>query len=155
MKQPGQFRLIPKEVSAIQRNGTLHRDLEIAEWMERSQPFGEYRAGAGAFVVATPTGDLLVGPDDWIIRCAGRFLPCPDQVFSVIATGAEMSEPSLCSECCDAVPPAELSRILSSGAWLCADCLQEYQLLLEVQEPPAELDRNHLLLRPEPQAVRP
>ena len=153
MNQPRQFRLTPKEVSAIQRNGTLHRDLEIAEWMERSQPYGEYRAGAGAFVIATPTGDLLVGPDDWIIRCAGQFLPCPDQVFSAITTGAEMSEPSLCSECCDAVPPAELSPI-PSGARLCADCLQEYQLLLEVQDPPAELDRNPLR-RPEPQAVRP
>ena len=154
MNQPRQFRLTSKEVSAIQRNGTLHRDLEVAQWMERSQPYGEYRAGAGAFVIATPTGDLLVGPDDWIIRCAGRFLPCPDQVFSAITTGVEMSEPSLCSECCDAVPPAELTPI-QSGARLCRDCLQEYQLLLEVPDPPAELDRNHLLRRPEPQAVRP
>ncbi len=153
MNQPRQFRLTPKQVSAIQRNGTLHRDLEIAQWMERSQPYGEYRAGAGAFVIATPTGDLLVGPDDWIIRCAGRFLPCPDQVFSAIATGAEMSEPSLCSECCDAVPPAELSP-LPSGARLCTDCLQEYQLLLEVPDLPAELDRNPLH-RLERQAVRP
>ncbi len=153
MNQPRQFRLTPNEVSAIQRNGTLHRDLDIAQWMERSQPYGEYRAGAGVFVIATPTGDLLVGPDDWIIRCAGRFLPCPDQVFSAITTGAEMSEPSLCSECCDAVPHAELSPI-PSGARLCTDCLQEYQLVLEVPDPPAELDRNHLC-RPEPQAVRP
>ena len=153
MNQPRQIRLAPREVSAIQRNGTLHRDLEIAQWMERSQPYGEYRAGAGTFVIATPTGDLLVGPDDWIIRCEGKFLPCPDQVFSAITTGAEMSEPSLCSECCDAVPPAELSPI-PSGAWLCRDCLQEYQLLLELQDPPAELDRNPLR-RPEPQAVRP
>ncbi len=153
MNQPRQFRLRPKEVSAIQRNGTSHRDLHIAEWMERSQPYGEYRGGAGAFVIVTPAGDLLVGPDDWIVRCAGRFLPCPNQVFSAIAIGAETSEPFPCSECCDAVPPAELSAI-PSGARLCADCLQEYQLLLDVQDPPAELDRNPLH-RPELQAVRP
>jgi hypothetical protein len=123
--------------------------------MERSQPYGEYRAEAGAFVIVTPKGDLLVGPNDWIICCAGQFVPCPGHVFTALIAGAEMSEPSLCAECCDAVPPAELSPIPSSGTWLCADCLQEYQLLLEVQEPPAELDRNHLLLRPEQQAVRP
>ncbi len=153
MKHLRQFRLIPGEVLAIQRNGTSHRDLHIAEWMERSQPYGEYRAGAGAFVIVTPTGDLLVGPDDWIIRCAGQFLPCSDQVFSAIATGADMSEPSLCSECCDDVPPAELSPI-PSGARLCADFLQEYQILLEIEDAPAELDRN-ALRRPEPQAIRP
>jgi hypothetical protein len=116
MNQPRQFRLTSKGVSAMRRNGTLHRDLKITEWMERSQPYGEYQAGTGAFVIVTPTGDLSVGPDDWIIRCAGRFQPCPDQVFSAIATGAEMYEPSLCSECCDAVPPDELSPIPSSGA---------------------------------------
>jgi hypothetical protein len=154
MYQPRQFRLTSKEVSAIQRSGTLHRDLEIAQWMERSQPHGEYRAGAGVLVIVTPTGDLLVGPDDWIIRCAGQFLPCPNQVFSAITVCAEMSEPSRCSECCDAVPPAEFSPIPSSGAWFCTDCLQEHQLLLEIQDPPAELDRNPLR-RPERQAVRP
>ena len=153
MNQPHQFRLAPKVVSAMRRDGTLHRDLEIAQWMERSQPYGEYRAGAGAFVIVTPTGDLLVGPDDWIIRCAGQFLPCSDQVFSAITAGAEMFEPSPCSECCDAVPPAELSPI-SSGARRWTDSLQEYQLLLELQGPPAELDRNPLR-RPERQAVRP
>jgi hypothetical protein len=109
MNQPCQFRLTTNEVSAIQRDGTLHRDLEIAERIERSQPYGEYRAGAGVFVIVTPTGDLLVRPEDWVIRCAGRFLPCPDQVFSAITAGSEMFEPFLCSECCDAVPPAELS----------------------------------------------
>jgi|SRR6478609_1328741 len=153
MNQPRQFRLTPRAVPAMQRNGTVRRDLEVAEWMERSRPYGEYRAGGGALVIATPAGDLLVGPDDWAIRCAGRFLPCPDQVFSAITTGVEMFEPSVCSECCDAVPPTEISPI-PSGAWPCTDCLQEYQLLLELQDPPAELDRNPLR-RPEPQAVRP
>ena len=66
MNQPRQFHLIPGEVLAIQRNGTPHRDLEIAEWMERSQPYGEYRATTGAFVVITPTVrtyrlDLMIG----------------------------------------------------------------------------------------------
>ena len=153
MNQPRQFRLTPRAVPAMQRNGTVRRDLEVAEWMERSRPYGEYRAGGGALVIATPAGDLLVGPDDWAIRCAGRFLPCPDQVFSAITTGVEMFEPSVCSECCDAVPPTEISPI-PSGAWPCTDCLQEYQLLLELQGPPAELDRNPLR-RPERQAVRP
>ena len=97
MKQPRQFRLPPKEFVAMQRNGTLRRDLEIAEWMQRSQPYGEYRATIGAFKIVTPTGDLRTGPDDWIIRCAGRFLPCPNQVFSTIITGV----PDL---------PAELDR---------------------------------------------
>ena len=49
MNQPRQFQLIPGEVLAIQRNGTPRRDLEIAEWMERSQPYGEYRAASRRF----------------------------------------------------------------------------------------------------------
>ena len=102
MNQPRQFHLIPGEVLAIQRNGTPHRDLEIAEWMERSQPHGEYRATTGAFVVITPTVDLPAGTDDWIVRFAdGRFMPCPDRVFAAIAIAAATSapQPSLCSEC--------------------------------------------------------
>jgi hypothetical protein len=79
--------------------------------MQRSQPYGEYRAGTDTFAVITPTGDLPAGPDDWIVRCADRFLPGPDRVFTAITTGAEVPEPSLCSECCDPVPPAELYPI--------------------------------------------
>ena len=144
MNQPRQFHLIPGEVLAIQRNGTPHRDLEIAEWMERSQPHGEYRATTGAFIVITPTVDLPAGTDDWIVRFAdGRFMPCPDRVFAAIAIAAATSapQPSLCSDCCDPVPLAELYPI-PSGAQLCTDCLLEYQLLLEVPGLSAELDRN-------------
>ena len=143
MNQPRQFHLIPGEVLAIQRNGTPHRDLEIAEWMERSQPHGEYRATTGAFVVITPTEDLPAGPDDWIVRFAdGRFMPCPDRVFAAIAIAAATSapQPSLCSECCDPVPLAELYPI-PSGAQLCTDCLLEYQFL-QAPDRSAELDRN-------------
>jgi len=143
MNQPRQFHLIPGEVLAIQRNGTPHRDLEIAEWMERSQPHGEYRATTGAFVVITPTADLPAGTDDWIVRFAdGRFMPCPDRVFAAIAIAAATSapQPSLCSECCDPVPLAELYPI-PSGAQLCTDCLLEYQFL-QAPDRSAELDRN-------------
>jgi len=143
MNQPRQFHLIPGEVLAIQRNGTPHRDLEIAEWMERSQPHGEYRATTGAFVVITPTVDLPAGTDDWIVRFAdGRFMPCPDRVFTAIAIAAAKSapQPSLCSECCDPVPLAELYPI-PSGAQLCTDCLLEYQFL-QAPDRSAELDRN-------------
>jgi hypothetical protein len=143
MNQPRQFHLIPGEVLAIQRNGTPHRDLEIAEWMERSQPHGEYRATTGAFVVITPTVDLPAGTDDWIVRFAdGRFMPCPDRVFAAIAIAAATSapQPSLCSECCDPVPLAELYPI-PSGAQLCTDCLLEYQFL-QAPDRSAELDRN-------------
>ena len=143
MNQPRQFHLIPGEVLAIQRNGTPHRDLEIAEWMDRSQPHGEYRATTGAFVVITPTVDLPAGTDDWIVRFAdGRFMPCPDRVFAAIAIAAATSapQPSLCSECCDPVPLAELYPI-PSGAQLCTDCLLEYQFL-QAPDRSAELDRN-------------
>jgi len=143
MNQPRQFHLIPGEVLAIQRNGTPHRDLEIAEWMERSQPHGEYRATTGAFIVITPTVDLPAGTDDWIVRFAdGRFMPCPDRVFAAIAIAAATSapQPSLCSECCDPVPLAELYPI-PSGAQLCTDCLLEYQFL-QAPDRSAELDRN-------------
>ena len=144
MNQPRQFHLIPGEVLAIQRNGTPHRDLEIAEWMERSQPHGEYRATTGAFIVITPTVDLPAGPDDWIVRFAdGRLMPCPGRVFTAITFAAAEAapQPSLCSECCDPVPFAELYPI-PSGAQLCAGCLLEYQLLLEAPDLSAELDRK-------------
>ena len=144
MNQPRQFHLIPGEVLAIQRNGTSRRDLEIAEWMERSQPHGEYRAATGAFVVITPTVDLPAGPDDWIVRFAdGRLMPCPGRVFTAITFAAAEAapQPSLCSECCDPVPFAELYPI-PSGTQLCAGCLLEYQLLLEAPDLSAELDRK-------------
>lgn len=144
MNQPRQFRLTTEDVVAIQRNGTLRRDLVIADWMQRCRPYGEYRAGAGSFVVISPTGELSAGPDDWIIRCANRFLPCPAPVFSVFTNTTdvgEVPEPSMCSECCDPVPPADLHPI-PSGAKLCADCLLEYQVLLEAPDPSVELDRS-------------
>ena len=37
MDQPRQFRLTSEEVFAMQRNGTVCRDLEIADWMGRSE----------------------------------------------------------------------------------------------------------------------
>ena len=74
MNQPRQFQLTPGEVLAIQRNGTPHRDLEIAEWMERSQPHSEYRATTGAFVVITPTVDLPAGTDHCDRRLRRRSL---------------------------------------------------------------------------------
>jgi len=143
MNQSRQFQLIPGEVLAIQRNGTPRRDLEITEWMERSQPYGEYRAATGAFVVITPTVDLPAGPDDWIVRFAdGRFMPCPDRIFTAVTVAsAEAPQLSLCSECCDLVRPAELYPI-PSGARLCTDFLLEYQLLLEAPDMSAELDRS-------------
>jgi hypothetical protein len=76
MNQPRQFRLPPKEIAAIRRNGTLRRDLQIAEWMQRSQPYGEYRATTDAFMIVTPTGDLQTAPYDCVIPCAGRFSCC-------------------------------------------------------------------------------
>ena len=127
------LRLLAGEISAMQRDGTMHRDLEIAEWMEHSHPYGEYRAGSGTFVVVTSAGDLTVGPDDWIVRCNDQFLPCPHRVLAALTGGTEASEPSLCSECCDTVPPEQLHPNLS-GALLCMDCLLEYQLQLETPE---------------------
>ena len=157
MNQPRQFHLIPDEVLAIQRNGTPHRDLEIAEWMERSQPYGEYRATTGAFVVITPTVtvDLPAGPDDWIVRFAdGRFMPCPDRVFTAITVAvAEAPQPSLCSECGDPAAPAELYPV-PSGAQLGTDCRLEYQLLVEAPDLSGELDRQPAR-RSTPQEARP
>ena len=112
--------------------------------MERSQPHGEYRATTCAFVVITPTVDLPAGTDDWIVRFAdGRFMPCPDRVFTAIAIAAAKSapQPSLCSECCDPVPLAELYPIPSS-AELCTDCALEYRLLLNAPDLSAELHRD-------------
>ena len=136
-----QFRLTGDEVVAIQRDGTLRRDLDIVEWMERSVPHGEYRASADAFVVSTATENLRAGTDDWIVRLAdGRFLPCSGALLTAITCGpAELARPSLCEECGDAVPPADLNHV-NSGARLCLDCLLEYQLLLETPEQSAELD---------------
>ena len=105
-----QFQLTVGDVVAIQRDGTLQRDLDIAEWMERSHPHGEYRCSAEAFVVSTSTVDLPAGTDDWIVGFAdGRFIPCPDRLFSAITRAVpEAPLPSPCSECCDPVPPAGL-----------------------------------------------
>ena len=143
MNRPREFQLTVGDVVAIQRDGTLPTDLDIAEWMERSEPHGEYRCSADSFVVSTPDVDLPAGTDDWIVRFAdGRFMPCPDRVFSAITRAApEAPLPSLCSECCDPVPPAELHP-LASGTRLCTDCLLEYQLLLETPDLSAELDRK-------------
>ena len=134
MGQPGQFRLRAEAVSAIQRNGTVCRDVEIADWMGRSEPYGEYRAGGGEFYFVTPSGDLRAGVDDWIVRCAGRFVPCPVGLFEVLTgeTTARAAE-SVCSECCDPVPHADLFLVASGE--LCQDCLLEYQLLLEAPDP--------------------
>lgn len=156
MNQPRQFRLTTQDVYAIQRNGTLRRDLEIADWMQRCRPFGEYRAGAGSFVVITSTGEWPAGPDDWIIRYGNRFLTCPARVFTVLTNTtdvAEVPDPSMCAECCDPVPPADLHS-MPAGAKLCADCLLEYQVLLEAPDLSAELDKNpgH---RSEEQGARP
>src|ERR1700712_1992804 len=142
MNHPRRFRLTTEDVVAMQRNGTLQRDLEIADWMQRCRPYGEYRSSADSFVVITPAGELLAGPDDWIIRCADRFLPCPARVFTVFANTTdvgEVPEPSMCAECCDPVPPGDLYSI-TSGAKLCADCLLEYQVLLETPDLSAGLD---------------
>ena len=76
MTQPRQFTLTSIAVFAVQRNGTLRKDLEIAEWMERSEPHGEYCAGPGMFRVVTPAGDLQAAGDDWILRCGDQFVPC-------------------------------------------------------------------------------
>lgn len=129
MYQPRQLRLLADEVSAMQRDGTMHRDLEIAEWMEQSHPYGEYRAGSGAFVVVTPAGDLTVGPNDWIVRCNYQFLTCPRHVLAALTD--DTPAPSLCAECCDPVPPAQLLPI-PTGARLCSDCLLEHQLQLQL-----------------------
>jgi len=128
--QPRQFRLLTDEILAMQRDGTMHRDLEIAEWMEQSHPYGEYRAGSGTFAVVTAAGDLTVGPDDWIIRCKDEFLPCPKSVLAALTNDAPA--PSRCSECCDPVPPEQLHPI-PTGARLCSDCLLEHQLQLQLE----------------------
>src|ERR1700712_4261409 len=112
--------LLSAEITAMQRNGTMHRDLEIAQWMEQSRPYGEYRAGSGTFVVVTPTGDLTAAPDDWIVRCKDQILPCPCLVLAALTGDAPA--PSLCSECCDPVPPGQLHPI-PTGARPCRDCL--------------------------------
>jgi hypothetical protein len=116
------------EVSAIQRDGTTLRDVQIADWMGRSDPYGEYRAAGGEFSVITPSGDMRAGVEDWIVKCAGMFVPCPVGLFEVL-TGESTVRP-VCSECCDSVPRADLF-LVASGAELCPDCLLEYQLLLE------------------------
>lgn len=135
MFQPLKIRLTLEEVSAIQRNGTVCRDVEIADWMGRSDSYGEYRAGGGEFSVITPSGDLRAGVDDWIVRCAGRFVPCPAGLFDLLTgESAARAAESVCSECCDPVPAADLF-LVASGAELCQDCLLEYQLLLEAPDP--------------------
>ena len=91
--------------------------------------------GGGEFSVVTPSGNLRAGVDDWIVRCAGRFVPCPVGLFSVL-TGESTARPAepLCSECCDPTPPSDLI-LVASGAELCQDCLLEYQLVLEAADP--------------------
>ena len=150
-----QFRLTGDEVVAIQRDGTLQRDLDVVEWMERSVPHGEYRASVDAFVVSTATENLRAGTDDWIVRLAdGRFLPCSSALFTAITCGrAEVAQRSLCEECGDAVPRADL-KLVSSGAHLCVDCLLEYQMLIEAPDMAAELDRKPAP-RSTPQEARP
>ena len=130
MYQPRQLRLLADEISAMKRDGTVHRDLEIAEWMEQSHPYGEYRGGSGTFVVVTPAGDLTVGPDDWIVRCNDQFLPCPHPILAALTDDGPA--PSLCSECCDPVPLGQLHPI-PTGARLCRDCLVEHQLQLQLE----------------------
>lgn len=135
MNRPRQFQVTVGEVAAIQRDGTLHTDLDIAEWMERSHPHGEYHSAADAFAVKTPTVELPAGT---AFTCAVAEAP---------------TKPPLCSEWCDAVPPADLHH-LTSGVRLCTDCLLEYQLLLEAPELAAELDRKPAP-RSTPQEARP
>ena len=142
MNQPRRrFCLTGNEVVAIQRDGTLRRDLDIVEWMERSVPHGEYRASADELVVSTATENLRAGTEAWIVRLAdGRFLPCSGALLTAITCGpAEVEQRSLCEECGDTVSRADLKPV-SSGARLCLDCLLEYQLLLETPEQSAELD---------------
>jgi|SRR6476659_10138953 hypothetical protein len=119
--------------------------------MERSHPHCGQRCAADALVVSTPTVDLPAGTDDWIVRFAdGRFMPCPDRLFTAITRAVSEAPPKLplCSECCEPVPPAELHH-LTSGVRLCADCLLEYQLLLEAPDLAEELDR-----KPAPRSTR-
>ena len=100
-----------------------------------SMKVNRWVAGENGVLVVTPSGSLRAGVDDWIVRCAGRFVLCPAALFSVL-TGESIARTAeaLCSECCDPVPHADLF-LVASGAELCQDCLLEYQLVLEAPDP--------------------
>ena len=64
-------------VVAMRRDGSLAQDLNIACWMSRSTPHGEYRGSRDGFAVVTPTAVLWAGTNDWIVRDEdGTFYPC-------------------------------------------------------------------------------
>ena len=64
------------DVVAMRRDGTLAQDLNIACWMSRSTPHGEYRGSRDGFAVVTPTAVLWAGTTDWIVRDEdGTFSP--------------------------------------------------------------------------------
>src|SRR6476469_4110590 len=55
-------------LDAMQRDGTIGRDLDIAEWMARSTPNGEYRGNRTCFSIVTAAGAMTVGPQEWVVR---------------------------------------------------------------------------------------
>ena len=71
------LRLGSSYVVAMRRDGSLAQDLNIACWMSRSNPHGEYRGSRDGFAVVTPTTVLWAGTNDWIVRDEdGTFYPC-------------------------------------------------------------------------------
>jgi hypothetical protein len=102
MGQPRQFQLTSDEVTAIQCDGTVGRDLEIADWMGWSEPYGEYRADRGidppgppsfsSRNVAIPT---LPPTCSWLLRVP-------------ICARTACSSTSVCSR--PRIPRAELDR---------------------------------------------
>ena len=89
------------DVEAMRRDGSLVQDLNIAEWMSRSTPHGEYRGNSAGFAVVTATGVLPVRISDWIVRGKdGRFYTCsghgePDDPARDETDGPVLSEPDI------------------------------------------------------------
>lgn len=104
MSEPTRTDFAAVTAEAIQRDGTLTRDLRIAEWMHRSRPHGEYRGSAGDFSVVASSGQsAAVGPSDWVVRIGGQFYPCPPLLFEALIS---VDPPTtLCGECHDPFRP--------------------------------------------------
>jgi len=137
MSDSARYRITAEHLDAIRRDGTIARDLDIADWMQRSRPHGEYHASTGSFAVRSTRGDAMpVGGTDWVVRIGTRFVPCSTELFDALT---QQDTPVLRGECRDPFPPGE-PYPAPNGQELCVDCILE----LELSEPTLDqaLDRN-------------
>jgi len=141
MSDPAQTRLVPAPIEAIQRDGTLVRDLRIADWMQRSRPHGEYRGSAEDFRITSTNGRVLpVGPSDWVVRIGGQFYSCPSPLFHALINIGPPT--SLCGECQDTFRPADLVPG-PDGLELCTDCILEIKLSRNDPDPKVARTTRH------------